>query len=378
MFKLLHNLNLYERFNRLVSEESKKIFFRTVYTLSICTAGILFVWYVGIVNMSSENSNTFLSASNAYPVLEAKTAYSPDKSIPEMDASLSIEKIREMAEVSTEYEIKQSVNSVDKHTPENNADNTEQTKNAAKANAPDIKKVLEGLAAEPAKSSQKPEKDNGKVQKTIYTGAKQKAQVAVTFDDGYNQKTVEKVLDVLKKYNIKSTFFIIGSVLDDYTQVWKRAIDEGHQICNHTNYHKTLTDMSDENVKEAIIGWETSAKKSLGEEYVKKMKQEFPYLRLPGGGGNKSDRILSIAQALGYKVIGWSIETNSGIINPLKKTTAVEDIADKIEQHVINQCSNGAIILFHFNQYDTKNIDSIIQGIGKLGFEMKLVSEIIN
>lgn len=381
MFKLLHNLNLYERFNRLVNEESKKIFLHTVYTLSICTAGILFVWYVGIVNMNAKNSNTFLAAFNTQPALETKTANSPDKPIQEKNISVKVPEttgeIKKTGQAPVTYENKQAGNPVDNHVPENNAANTEQTKNVTKPDVPDIKKAGGSLAAEQEKILKNPEKDYGKVQKAIYMGAKEKTQVAVTFDDGYNQKMIEKVLDVLKKYNIKCTFFIIGSVLDDYPQVWKRAIDEGHQICNHTNYHKTLTDMSDENVKDAIIGWETSAKKSLGEEYVIKMKKEFPYLRLPGGGGNKSGRILSIAQAYGYRVIGWSIETNSSIINPLKNTTTVKDIADKIEQHVMKQCSNGSIILFHFNQYDTENIDSIVQGIDKLGFEMKLVSEII-
>jgi peptidoglycan-N-acetylmuramic acid deacetylase len=202
-------------------------------------------------------------------------------------------------------------------------------------------------------------------------------QVSLTFDDGYNKKTVEKVLDVLKANNIKSTFFIIGKVLDDYPEVWKRAINEGHQICNHTNYHELLTNMSDNLVEAEIMGWETSAKKVFGEDYVKRMKKEFPYLRLPGGGGGKSNRILSIAQKNGYKVIGWNLETNSSIINPLRKTHSAQEISKKIEQHVVNNCSNGAIILLHFNQYDIGNIEGIIKGIKNRGYDMQPISQIL-
>ena len=214
------------------------------------------------------------------------------------------------------------------------------------------------------------------VKKTINKGPNV-PQVALTFDDGYNQKTVEKVLDVLKQKNVKSTFFIIGKVLDDYPEVWKRAIDEGHQICNHTNNHEILTKSSDDRVQAEILGWEASAKKVLGEDYVTRMKKEFPYLRLPGGGGAKSERILAIAQKNGYTVIGWNLETYSSIINPNKKTNSVQQISDKIEKHVVNKCSNGSIILLHFNQYDIGNIEDIVQGIINRGFSMKTVSEIL-
>ena len=135
--------------------------------------------------------------------------------------------------------------------------------------------------------------------------------------------------------------------------------------------------MPDNLVQDEILGWENSAKKVLGEDYVNKMKKEFPYLRLPGGGGAKSDRILSIAQNNGYTVIGWNLETFSSVINPLKKTHTVGEISSKIEQHVVNNCANGSIILLHFNQYDSGNIEGIIQGIKNRGYNMQTVSQIL-
>jgi len=240
----------------------------------------------------------------------------------------------------------------------------------------ELPKTSEPKTAVKQAKDQSTKKDYGLVKKPIYKGANT-SQVAMTFDDGYNKKYVEKVLDILKKNNVKSTFFIIGKVLDDYPEVWKRAINEGHQICNHTNYHEVLTNMSDDLVQAEILGWEASAKKALGEDYVIRMKKGFPYLRLPGGGGSKSNRILSIAQKNGYIVIGWNLETFSSIINPLKKTNSVQEISNKIEQHVVNKCSNGSIILLHFNQYDMGNIEAIIQGVKNRGFSMQTISKII-
>lgn len=217
---------------------------------------------------------------------------------------------------------------------------------------------------------------NAKTQKTINMGVKT-THAAITFDDGYNKRYVEKVLDVLKNNNAKSTFFIIGKVLDDYPEVWKRAINEGHQICNHTQSHQILTDMSSEAIQAEIMEWEASARKVLGEDYLIKMKKDFPYLRLPGGGGAKSDRILAIAQNNGYKVIGWNLETFSSVINPLKNKKTVNEISDRIEQHVVNNCSGGSIILLHFNQYDMGNIEQIVSGLRHKGFELQTISEIV-
>ncbi|WP_165835507.1 polysaccharide deacetylase family protein [Ruminiclostridium sufflavum] len=235
--------------------------------------------------------------------------------------------------------------------------------------------------AEPEKGNVKEtdkttQKDNASVNKTIYKGVST-TQAAITFDDGYNRKYVEKVLDILKENNIKSTFFIIGKVLDDYPEVWKRAVNEGHQICNHTQSHQILTNMSDEAVQAEISGWETSARRVLGDDYLTRMKKEFPYLRLPGGGGAKSSRILKIAQKNGYKVIGWNVETVSSVINPLKNKKSVSEISDKIEQHVVNNCSGGSIILLHFNQYDMGNIEAIVKGLKNRGFQMKTISQLI-
>src|SRR5699024_2159985 len=62
-------------------------------------------------------------------------------------------------------------------------------------------------------------------------------QVFLTFDDGPSNITNE-VLDVLKKYNIKATFFVLGSNVDLKPEITKRAYEEGHYIANHGYTHK--------------------------------------------------------------------------------------------------------------------------------------------
>jgi len=350
---------LNERYCCLATDQAKKQFIRTVYTLSLCAVAIIFIWYNGIASLNIKKENLL----------------SP--------IELSLKKLPLLGDNKFAEDIKN--NTVLQNKTDEKSTIKQQVKNikdiiidVPKTSVPE-KALPEKLVADTSVNQAKDQatkKNYGIVKKTIYMGANT-SQVSITFDDGYNKKTVEKVLDVLKKENIKTTFFIIGKAIKAYPDVWKRAIAEGHQICNHTNYHEVLTNMPDKLVQEEIIGWETTVKKALGEEYLNKMKSEFPFLRLPGGGGERSDRILSIAQKNGYTVVGWNLETFSSVINPLRKTNSEQDISNKIQQHIVSRCSKGSIILLHFNQYDTANIEGILQGVKKRGFDIQPLSQVI-
>ncbi len=408
---ILHKLNLFERFNRLVTHEEIKIFRRTVYTLSICTIAIIFIWYCGILNLSEKNYNNIISDAILKKSFQGigQKANRNEKNI-NNDRGGGLVREAKASEITGSAVAADSTESTGSSSPSPAAaaspsstaaaspspaaaaENTVPSPVTSEANTSHSAVTTPGVTSGAVivdEKTKKVEKDvvqpksqskpntKKEVPKTIYKG-ENKPYVAITFDDGYNKKSIVKALDLLKKHNIKSTFFILGRVLDDYPDVWKRAIDEGHEICNHTMNHSDLTKLNDQQVKNEILAWEASAKKHLGEEYLNRMKSDFRYLRLPGGGGNKSDRILAIAQECGYKVIGWNLETTSIIINPMRKQNAsVSQIADKIEKHVINKSSNGSIILLHFNEYDTTKLDEIITGIKKRGYGFQTVTEIM-
>ena len=59
--------------------------------------------------------------------------------------------------------------------------------------------------------------------------------IALTFDDGPNTTTMVEILDILNEYDAKATFFVIGNKVNEHTtQVLQRALDEGHEIANHS------------------------------------------------------------------------------------------------------------------------------------------------
>jgi hypothetical protein len=77
-------------------------------------------------------------------------------------------------------------------------------------------------------------------------------------------------------------------------------------------------------------------------------------------------------------VIGWNLETYASVISPMRNNHTVTEIADRIQQHVVNRCSSGSIILLHFNEYDIANIDGIITGIKKRGYGLQTVTQVIS
>ena len=66
-------------------------------------------------------------------------------------------------------------------------------------------------------------------------------KIYLTFDAGYENGNVEKILDVLKAEKIPSAFFLLDNIILKNTDLVKRMADEGHLVCNHTKNHKNLS-----------------------------------------------------------------------------------------------------------------------------------------
>lgn len=201
-------------------------------------------------------------------------------------------------------------------------------------------------------------------------------RICLTFDDGGNKNSVKKALEVLKEHEVKCTFFVIGKYLKSHEALWKQAIEDGHIICNHTQNHLWLTQLNDEDVRKEILEWESTAAEILGQEYLDKMKQEFPFIRLPGGAGNESKRVLRIVSEFGYIPVGWNIESYYAVLRHHDlKSEPLDPIADEVFAHISKKVKGGSIILLHFNPYDTAKLDEIIAKIKEKGLTMHLLSE---
>jgi polysaccharide deacetylase family sporulation protein PdaB len=194
----------------------------------------------------------------------------------------------------------------------------------------------------------------------IRNGSRNKKYLALTFDDGPHPKETNEVLDVLKKYDVKATFFIAGKHANWYSEPLIRASKEGHEIGNHTFNHPDISNLSNEQLEEEILKCE---------EVLLKVTGKRPTLFRPPYGSYKQSELTEIVNKLGYKVVLWTTVDAKDWKNP-----GAENIANTI----INNAKNGDIILLH--DYATENtveaLDILIPKMQSKGYKFVTVSEL--
>lgn len=179
-----------------------------------------------------------------------------------------------------------------------------------------------------------------------------KPWVCLTIDDGCSTASIKTILKTLKKNKVKCTFFIVGYYLlqKDKQPLWRQAIRDGHEICYHSMYHKSVPSMSDKQIRADIAKWEGVARKVLGADY------KIPkYARLPGGGGSRNRRVLKVFASKGYKVIYWSADTLTGAIR----------YGRSVQSYIKRKTKQGSIILTHFSGPDARALPGYIGWLKK-------------
>jgi len=191
-------------------------------------------------------------------------------------------------------------------------------------------------------------------------------KVALTLDDGPNPIYTPKILDVLKRQNVKATFFVLGERFESGSRVPYQLLDrikaEGHLIGSHTQVHHAHTKLSPAEAKKNI-----ERPKDLIGSYLS------PILRLPYGDGSfksrdpdkqkKNDTVMSLVKNAGYEHVGWDIDTNDW--DPQQRRlmpgSMLKEICDQ----------EGGIVLMHDIQSNTAaNIESWIKAIRAAGHEI--------
>jgi polysaccharide deacetylase family sporulation protein PdaB len=186
--------------------------------------------------------------------------------------------------------------------------------------------------------------------------------VSLTFDINWAEKdNLPVILDILKKYNIKGTFFIMGGWVnysEDNVNKLKAIKEGGNEIGNHSYKHPMFTKIGEDRMKEEIEKTNDTIEKYTGER---------PKLfRFPSGDYNKY--AFSKVRNLGYMTIQWDVDSVDW-----KETSAEVEY-----NRVMKKVKPGSIILFHNNaKYTPGNLDRIIRELKEKGYEFKTVGEMI-
>lgn len=148
-------------------------------------------------------------------------------------------------------------------------------------------------------------------------------KIALTFDDGPNARYTPKILEILEKYNVEATFFVIGQQIKSHENVIKEMISDGHQIGIHTFTHRDLTKLRDKEILEEI---------SLTKDVLNDMGYTANTVRPPYGSYN--DHIVKLVKE---PLVLWTIDTRDWESKDSKKIVSV----------VKSKVRGGDIILFH-------------------------------
>ena len=185
--------------------------------------------------------------------------------------------------------------------------------------------------------------------------------VALTFDDGPRIYTKD-ILDILKRYNVKATFFVTGMNTPLYDEYLQRILDDGHSLGIHT-YSHVYSD-----VYESLESFQTDFNKM--RDYIKQQTgEDIKLYRFPGGSGNNvvsaqtREQIMEWLKAEGIVYFDWNVSSGDAE----NRILSAETIADNCIEGV-KKC-NTAIVLLHDAGGKKSTIEAlplIIEGINQL------------
>lgn len=202
----------------------------------------------------------------------------------------------------------------------------------------------------------------------VWQGATVNNSVAITFDDGPKPEYALPILNILDQYDIKATFFVVGSASRLHSDIIMRMAQSGHDVGNHTYTHTRLDTMEPDKINQELLTTNKILESVIG--------RPVRYFRPPGGRYNRL--VLEKASENGLRTINWSV--NAGDYTPYNYLPVAKNDNKwkKIVKHVVRSAKNGDILLFHNGGSDTqKALPHVIQGLREKGFKFVTVSELL-
>lgn len=195
--------------------------------------------------------------------------------------------------------------------------------------------------------------------------------IYLTFDDGPSKNITPKILDILKRENIKATFFIIGKKGEENKDILKRIVDEGHSIGNHTYSHdyKYLYDSPNNFINELYrTRWIIQSTTNVDTKLI----------RFPGGSNNSfvsKDTLKNILANLkneGFVYFDWNVSSDDASRSDISRTEIESNVLKWINTY------NKSIILFHDSDSKNNTLEALPKIIKKLkssGYTFDALSE---
>lgn len=185
--------------------------------------------------------------------------------------------------------------------------------------------------------------------------------IYLTFDAGYENGNVSKIVDILDENKVHGTFFILENLAIREPELIKKMSENGHTVANHTATHPDLSHSSEKEIESEIRSLEKTVYEKTGVEVAK-------LFRPPEG--KLSEQELKAVYGLGYKTIMWSFAyaewDNSNQPNP-----------EAARQKILDNTHNGMVILIHpTSETNVKILDGLIKEWENQGYRIGDIDEL--
>lgn len=195
-----------------------------------------------------------------------------------------------------------------------------------------------------------------------YIGKGDEKVVYLTFDAGYENGNVAKILDTLKEEQVPGAFFVLGHLIDAEPGLVRRMEKEGHLVCNHTYHHKDMSRFtSKEDFAAELTSLENAYRELTGGELAK-------FYRPPEGRFSKQN--LAWAEEMGYSTVFWSFGypdwDNAKQMSPAAA-----------KEKILSNLHPGAVLLLHpTSATNAEILGDVIREIRQAGYRFGTLDEL--
>lgn len=194
----------------------------------------------------------------------------------------------------------------------------------------------------------------------IYCVDTTEKKVALSFDAAWGNDDTKEILEILKKNQVRVTFFMTGGWVKEYPEDVKAIAAAGHDLGNHSENHKQMSQLSKEQCMQEIKQVHDKVKELTG--------ISMTLFRPPFGDYNNT--LVEVANQMGYQCIQWDVDSLDW------KNYGVMSIIDTVLNH--KHLGSGSIILCHNGGKYTKDaLEALINGLKDQGYTIVPISELI-
>lgn len=194
----------------------------------------------------------------------------------------------------------------------------------------------------------------------IYCVDTEEKKVALSFDAAWGNEDTEELLSILEEHNLKVTFFMTGGWVESHPEDVKAILAAGHDLGNHSENHKNMSELSDEEKIEEIMSVHRKVQEITGYEMF---LFRPPY-------GDYDNALIDVLKENEYYAIQWDVDSLDW------KNEGVDAILKTVTEH--KNLGNGSIILCHNGaEYTAEALDTLINELEAQGYEIVPISELI-